>query len=137
MAVTNGGRTALSEWEMVERFALKEKDGGRAKMGNGGTASTFTAALLRVRNHTGRTHQIRVHLSHVGHPIVGDPTYGWRANQWPFQEQPPRVMLHAWRLEFTHPITGEAMAMEAPIPADMTGVMDGLKGGDWRLNAKD
>jgi 23S rRNA pseudouridine1911/1915/1917 synthase len=61
--------------------------------------------------HTGRTHQIRVHLKHLGHPVLGDDTYGKRG---PFTRQ----MLHAWKLGFTHPRTGERMNFQAPIPPD-------------------
>lgn len=68
-------------------------------------------ALVECTLHTGRTHQIRVHLKHLGHPLVGDEMYGRRAG---FQRQ----MLHAWKLGFTHPVSGERMHFTAPIPAD-------------------
>ena len=60
--------------------------------------------------HTGRTHQIRVHLKHLGHPLLGDEVYGKRGGF-------PRQMLHAWRLGFTHPRTGERVNFESPHPA--------------------
>lgn len=69
------------------------------------------ASLVECTLHTGRTHQIRVHLKHLGHPILGDEVYGRRGSY-------PRQMLHAWRLGFTHPRTGEWMEFQAPIPQD-------------------
>ncbi len=68
-------------------------------------------SLIACMPHTGRTHQIRVHLQHLGHPIVGDPLYGKRDH---FE----RHLLHAWKLEFTHPSTGEILRCMAPLPAD-------------------
>lgn len=111
MAVTPHGREALSHWEVLERYAKPRGTRDEA-------SSRPVAALLRVRIHTGRTHQIRVHLSHIGYPVAGDPTYGFQANRWP-GEPPPRVMLHAWHLALDHPVTGEPMVFEAPMPDDM------------------
>ncbi len=69
-------------------------------------------AMLRVRLETGRTHQIRVHLSAIGHPVYADPLYG--------QEIPARrLWLHAERLVFAHPVSGEALEFESPIPEDL------------------
>lgn len=73
-------------------------------------------ARLHLRIETGRTHQIRVHLAHIGHPVVGDPTYGRRRAV----EGANRQMLHAARLSFTHPCSGEPLTLEAPLPADFT-----------------
>ncbi len=67
--------------------------------------------LVECTLHTGRTHQIRVHLKHLGHPVLGDEVYGRRAGF-------PRQMLHAWKLGFTHPRTGERMNFQAPVPPD-------------------
>jgi 23S rRNA pseudouridine1911/1915/1917 synthase len=75
------------------------------------TRSTVTVSLLECRLHTGRTHQIRVHLKHLGYPILGDTLYGGSA-QW------PRPLLHAWKLGFTHPCTGHPLEFLAPLPAD-------------------
>ena len=69
------------------------------------------ASLVECTLHTGRTHQIRVHLKHLGHPLLGDSLYGQRAEY-------PRQMLHAWRLGFTHPRTNEWMEFQASIPDD-------------------
>ena len=69
--------------------------------------------------HTGRTHQIRVHLAHLGHPIWGDLVYG-RRHAFPDGTEAPRQMLHAARLEIAHPLTGQPLCFEAPLPADYT-----------------
>ena len=66
-------------------------------------------SLVECRPKTGRTHQIRVHLKHLGFPVVGDPLYGKRGDY-------TRHMLHAWKLAFTHPVSGKALEFEAPIP---------------------
>jgi 23S rRNA pseudouridine955/2504/2580 synthase len=73
-------------------------------------------SLLEVQLLTGRTHQIRVHLAHAGHPIVGDDKYGDFALN---RELKQRLLLHAARLAFRHPITGESMKLESPLPAEM------------------
>ena len=75
-------------------------------------------ALLRLELDTGRTHQIRVHLAHLGHPLLGDFLYG--------AEEPdliPRPALHSWRLALRHPITGKELLFTAPVPADMAGLL--------------
>lgn len=82
-----------------------------------------SSALMQVRIETGRTHQIRVHMAHIGHPVVGDRTYGVKD-----ERRSPcvakRQMLHAQSLEFTHPATGNSMRIEAPIPPDMLTVIE-------------
>ena len=72
--------------------------------------------LLRVELETGRTHQIRVHLAAIEHPVVGDRTYGAGSDP----ADPGRVWLHSWKLAFGHPITGEDIACRAPLPDDLT-----------------
>lgn len=76
--------------------------------------------LLKLKLETGRTHQIRVHLAHIGHPILGDDLYGGST------EHIQRQALHAARLRFTHPLTGEQLDLSAPLPADMAGVLSRL-----------
>jgi 23S rRNA pseudouridine1911/1915/1917 synthase len=93
MAVVSGGRFARTRYQVVER-------------GRGHT-------LLRCDLDTGRTHQIRVHLAALGHPIAGDSEYGGRR-----QGEPERPMLHAWRLRLLHPRTRAEMSFEIPPPAD-------------------
>ncbi len=80
--------------------------------------------------HTGRTHQIRVHFQHVGHPVVGDATYGGRQNQRLTEltgYAAPRQMLHAHKLTFLHPRKQKTLALEAPLPADFEAALSALK----------
>jgi 23S rRNA pseudouridine1911/1915/1917 synthase len=106
MTVGEGGRPSRTDW------AVEKKFGGQA-------------ALLRCRIHTGRTHQIRVHLKSIGHPILGDSTYGWKPN--PTLPVPPRVMLHAEHLVFSHPVSGKVMDLTAPLPKDFKQVLTALR----------
>jgi 23S rRNA pseudouridine1911/1915/1917 synthase len=91
-------------------------------------------SLLHLAIDTGRTHQIRVHLSSIGHPVVGDPVYGGVRAHMPARLRPvtrlERPFLHAARLAFTHPKTGAKMEFEAPLPDDLQGVLEGLR--EWR-----
>jgi len=96
------GKPSSTAWKIAERL-----DG---------------ATLLRVNPSTGRRHQIRAHLYHIGHPILGDLRYGDRARQ----ERVPRLMLHALALEFTLP-SGERVAVEAPPPPSFDSVVAGLR----------
>ncbi|MDB6133541.1 MAG: pseudouridine synthase, RluA family [Verrucomicrobiales bacterium] len=73
-------------------------------------------ALVKCTLHTGRTHQIRVHMKHLGHPLLGDPTYSRPSKQ----TKAPRLMLHAWRLGITHPVSGKRLDFEAPLPPEFT-----------------
>ena len=84
------------------------------------------AALVEARPETGRTHQIRVHLAHLGAPLLGDSRYGGprMVGSLPV----PRVMLHALRLEIDHPATGVRTTFEAPVPADLAAIRDALVG---------
>ena len=75
------------------------------------------SSLVLCTLHTGSTHQIRVHMLHLGHPLIGDPIYAKPARQ---KAKPGRLMLHAWRLGFDHPRTGKRMDFEAPVPPEYT-----------------
>lgn len=86
------------------------------------------ASLLEAQLKTGRTHQIRVHLSSIGHPLLGDSAYGWKANT-RMKRDPGRVMLHAARLSVVHPKTGKTLNLEAPLPADFKAQIRALKKG--------
>lgn len=78
--------------------------------------------LLECDLETGRTHQIRVHLASIGHPLEGDPEYGGRG-----AKRFHRQALHAWKLAFRHPRTGKAMQFESPLPADLRTLLEGLR----------
>jgi 23S rRNA pseudouridine1911/1915/1917 synthase len=101
------------------------------------TRETFPGVtLLTVRILTGRTHQIRVHCKALGNPLVGDDLYGPRKGRGrhfasktvqDIVKQVQRQMLHAWRLEITHPVTGQPLRFEAPLPGDMAVVIDDLR----------
>jgi 23S rRNA pseudouridine1911/1915/1917 synthase len=90
------------------------------------------AALLELRLHTGRQHQIRLHLEKLGHPLIGERVYSGEQDSRPRTQDPgPRAtanrnMLHAWTLAFPHPITGKKIAVEAPLPADFLRMMKKL-----------
>ena len=83
-------------------------------------------SLLDVRIETGRTHQIRVHLAHIGYPVVGDRTYG-RGKRPELPAPALRQMLHARTLSFTHPDTGQSLEFEAPLPPDFRSLLSALK----------
>ena len=114
MAVREGGRDAITHWEIQETF--QGRDGKPV------------AALLACRLATGRTHQIRVHLAHIGHPLLGDAVYGphfkTKASQLGPKGQAAlaalgRQALHAYLLALEHPKTGELLRWEAPLPEDL------------------
>jgi 23S rRNA pseudouridine1911/1915/1917 synthase len=99
------GRTAKTEYRVLSE--------GRA------SARPDSVSLVECTIHTGRTHQIRVHLHHLGHPVLGDKLYaGKRAGNF------SRQMLHAWKLSFRHPRTGKTMNFTAPIPHDLEAVLN-------------
>lgn len=114
------GRHPTRRKEMTVRM-----DGRPARTGYRTLGSAAGISLLELDLETGRTHQIRVHLKHLGHPLVGDPVYGearWKGLPRPLQatlRDFPRPALHAWRLTFAHPATGERLTFEAPVPQDM------------------
>lgn len=105
MTVSARGKTARTHYSTRETFT-----------------SPVPATLLELRLETGRTHQIRVHLAAIGHPVIGDPTYGGRRGGITV----PRPMLHAWSLRFVHPRSGDALAFEAPLPEDFVAVLGSL-----------
>jgi 23S rRNA pseudouridine1911/1915/1917 synthase len=88
-------------------------------------------SLLKVAIATGRTHQIRVHLSAIGHPIVGDPTYGGLHRRTPANlravQRLERPFLHAARLAFTHPVDGRRVEFDSPLPLDLQAIVDDIE----------
>ncbi len=101
------GVPAVTHYESIEQFGIR-------------------ASLLTCRLETGRTHQIRIHLAAIEHPVLGDPVYGQkrgRRSVVPF----PRQALHAQALGFVHPITGQSLRIESPLPTDMKDLIAGLR----------
>jgi 23S rRNA pseudouridine1911/1915/1917 synthase len=97
---------------------------GRPSVTHYEVESTWSGArvsFLAVTLETGRTHQIRVHLASIDHPVIGDRVYGR-----PWTVDAPRVFLHAAELSFAHPVTGERVSYRSALPADLQGVLDGL-----------
>lgn len=96
-----------------QRMSVNSRRGRPAKTEYRILHSTEKASLVECTLHSGRTHQVRVHLQHLGHPVLGDKIYAPR-----LAKNLPRQMLHAWKLGFTHPRTGEWKHFEAPLPED-------------------
>lgn len=111
-SLEKGGRRAVTEYLILEAL-------------NG-------YSLIEVKIETGRTHQIRVHMSEAGHPVAGDATYGGRrsgrAKGGPEAFRPKRHMLHAWKLRFPHPVTGVPLALQAGFPPDFEETLQFLRG---------
>jgi 23S rRNA pseudouridine1911/1915/1917 synthase len=107
------------------KMAVRQEDGKPALTRYRILAEAETCSLLEICILTGRTHQIRVHLTSVGHPVLGDPLYGGRPRKMTFL--PERQMLHAWKLSFPHPKTGQITQCTAPIPEDFQGAMQILQ----------
>lgn len=105
MTVSRTGRPAVTQYRVVEVFPQH--------------------TLLEVRPHTGRTHQIRVHLAWLGYPVVGDRVYGRRRPSIPLD----RHFLHAVDLAFVHPVTGQKLALTAPLPPELIAVLNELRRG--------
>ena len=115
MAVVSGGKPAVTHYRVLRRLRAH--------------------SLLQVQLDTGRTHQIRVHMAHIGHPVVGDPVYGGRPR--PVRDMRPeaaealsafrRQALHAAVLGLTHPVTGKECRFEVPLPADFQFLLDALE----------
>jgi 23S rRNA pseudouridine1911/1915/1917 synthase len=106
MAVVEGGREARTQFRTLVTLR----------------ADTTDVAHLECKLETGRTHQIRVHLAAIGHPVVGDATYGGARSAITV----PRPMLHAAALALVHPVTGESLQFTSPLPADFVAVLDAL-----------
>jgi 23S rRNA pseudouridine1911/1915/1917 synthase len=134
----DNARTAISHYEVVRRLSNR--------------FGKFT--LVRVRIETGRTHQIRVHMASIGHPVVGDTIYGGagqltdqvasqaatskaaRRNMEPERLRLGRNFLHSAQLEFTHPITGKLLQLEAPLPAELVAFLGRLEDGETDAKKK-
>jgi 23S rRNA pseudouridine1911/1915/1917 synthase len=108
MAVVGGAREARTHVRVRERFA--------------------TTTLVECSLETGRTHQIRVHMAHIGHPLVGDAVYGGARGTPAFGRQ----ALHAWRLGLIHPATHETLQWDSPLPQDFAALLDSLRAEEGR-----
>ncbi|MHB1390499.1 MAG: RluA family pseudouridine synthase [Thermoleophilia bacterium] len=116
MAVTGRqGRDAVTHFRVIQSWAPPGVGPGAARDG---------FSLLEVKLETGRTHQIRVHLAAIGHPVAGDSTYGQRRDTLGIGRQ----FLHSARLEFLHPVTGEPVRVQSELPADLQAALDSLRG---------
>ena len=97
------GKIAVTDYQVIARFAAE-----------------YT--LCKFELQTGRTHQIRVHAKHLGHPVAGDPVYGYKRQKLGVNGQ----LLHAWKLELTHPTSGERMTFTAPLPPSFREILEKL-----------
>lgn len=107
MAVTKNGKEAITHFKVLNRF----------------TTNKASYTLLEVKIDTGRTHQIRVHMAEIGHPVIGDTVYSNGKNEFGVVGQ----CLHAEKLEFTHPITEKKMKLEAPLPEYFQNIINSFK----------
>jgi 23S rRNA pseudouridine1911/1915/1917 synthase len=135
MAVREGGREAVTHWQVLERYAGEPRRGGKAA--RAGKAAEPVASLLACRLETGRTHQIRVHLASIGHPLLGDDVYGagfrTKAALLPQQAQATlstlgRQALHAHMLRVRHPSSGEFLEFRSELPPDLARLHHALAG---------
>lgn len=108
MTTGEGGKPSRTDWKVEEAYPKQR------------------VTFFRCHIHTGRTHQIRVHLKSLGHPLLGDHTYGWKPLEYP-QLVVPRVMLHATTIKFLHPITARPIDIEAPLPEDFQTLLRTLR----------
>jgi 23S rRNA pseudouridine1911/1915/1917 synthase len=99
----NPSRTAITEWKVLKVLSAKGQ----------------VLSLLELSPHTGRTHQLRVHMQHLHHPIVSDPIYGWKKSLKDDLKFCPRLFLHAHTLEFINPTTNQKATFESELPIDL------------------
>ncbi len=113
-----------------KRMAVRDDNGRAAHTSYSVIERLNSASFVEARIHTGRTHQIRVHFEYLGYPVVGDMTYGLKQNKKLAEAtgfKPPRILLHARELSFTHPVTEKQMNFEAPLPKDFREALKALR----------
>jgi 23S rRNA pseudouridine1911/1915/1917 synthase len=136
MTVREGGRDAVTYWQVLERYPAVKAERPRSKLKEA-KSSAIAASLLACRLETGRTHQIRVHLGSIGHPLLGDPVYGsgFRTKAALLSQAAQsalatlgRQALHAHILRINHPLTGEMLGFRSELPTDLARLHDALAG---------
>jgi 23S rRNA pseudouridine1911/1915/1917 synthase len=137
--VKTGGREAITHYEVLESFSLPDISAAERRKLPGTPAAEALASLVECRLETGRTHQIRVHMAAMGHPLLGDTTYGsgFRTKIDKLIKLAPdvaealtalgRQALHAYLLAFEHPVTREVMRFEGELPADLDRLVAALR----------
>ncbi len=109
--IVPGGKEAVTKYLVLQGLTLR------------GKVRPYEISLVELYPETGRTHQIRVHMKYINHPIVGDFLYAGRKTSRDDRSWVARVMLHAWKISFTDPVTGKPLALEAAIPQDMDSII--------------
>jgi 23S rRNA pseudouridine1911/1915/1917 synthase len=142
MAVREGGREAVTHWQVLQRYVGTRSS---RRLGKGGQAAEAVASLLLCRLETGRTHQIRVHLASIGHPLMGDRVYGagfrTKTALLPAKTQVAlaalgRQALHAHMLVVKHPSSGEILRFRSELPPELVRLHNALVGGWAKPNDK-
>ena len=111
--IVPGGKEAVTRYEVVKLLDCVDPDGVHEKI-----------TLVQLHPETGRTHQIRVHMKYINHPLLGDYLYAGRKRSRGDREWATRVMLHAWKLTCLHPVSGKTLDFEAPMPDDMNRIIN-------------
>jgi 23S rRNA pseudouridine1911/1915/1917 synthase len=143
MAVRQGGREAVTHWQVLERYRGEMKPQRSGKAAKAGKPDEPVASLIACRLETGRTHQIRVHLASIGHPILGDKVYGagfrTKSALLPAKAQAAlaglgRQALHSHILRAKHPSSGEFLEFRSELPPDLARLRDALLGGPGKTS---
>jgi 23S rRNA pseudouridine1911/1915/1917 synthase len=120
-----GGREARTDYRSITNYQLPARIATQSVAGGAITSEELT--LLELAPKTGRTHQIRIHLKYLGHPIVSDEFYAGRKTARNDRKWCPRLFLHATSIQFTHPVNGQKLEFSSNLPTDLNGVLNKLK----------